>query len=85
MLNNNLDDDEDLALDERDLDDMEEANLPTPPMEDQALHSRLGNHHRHIRRIDRGVASEISRNNRNTPSEDVIDIPAFLRSPRNKR
>lgn len=85
MLNNNLDDDEDLALDERDMDDMDEANLPTPPMEDQALHSRLGNHHRHVRRIDRGTASEISRNNRNTPSEDVIDIPAFLRSPRNKR
>lgn len=87
MINSNLDDDDDLALDEQDLDsdDLGEPNLPTPPMEDQALHSRMGNHHRHVRRIDRGAASEISRGNRNTPSEDVIDIPAFLRSPRNKR
>jgi cell division protein FtsZ len=58
---------------------MEEPDLPAPQLEDQALRQRPVGQQRHVRRIDRGAASEISRANRNTPSGDVIDIPAFLR------
>ncbi len=50
--------------------------VPTPEPEAQAL-NRPPQPQRHIRRLDRG-ASDI-RGNRNTPSGDVIDIPAFLR------
>jgi cell division protein FtsZ len=57
---------------------MEEESraVPTPEPEAQAL-NRPPQPQRHIRRLDRG-ASDI-RGNRNTPSGDVIDIPAFLR------
>nr|WP_236023232.1 cell division protein FtsZ [Dictyobacter formicarum] len=57
------------------------SNLPTPALEDQALPTRreVGQRGRIVRRLDRGAASELSRGNRNTPSGDVIDIPAFLR------
>ena len=86
--NNNLDDDDDLLMDDNGLaiDDIDVLDdVPTPPMEDQALHPRSGLDHRRVRRIDRGAASEISRGSRNAPSEDVIEVPAFLRSPRNKQ
>jgi cell division protein FtsZ len=83
MLGNDLDSDED------DLDisdnlvhpDMDERSLPAPELEDQALRQRpaASQSQRHVRRLDRGAASELSRGNRNTPSGDVIDIPAFLR------
>lgn len=89
LLNNsNLDDDDDLLMNSgsRALDDVDALDdVPTPQMEDQALHPRSGLDHRRVRRIDRGAASEISRASRNIPSEDVIEVPAFLRSPRNKR
>lgn len=83
MLGNDLDSDED------DLDiadnlvhpDMDELSLPAPELEDQALRQRpaANQSQRHVRRLDRGAASELSRGNCNTPSGDVIDIPAFLR------
>jgi cell division protein FtsZ len=78
-----------LNSDEDDLDmgddlvrsDMDELSLPAPELEDQALRQRpaANQSQRHVRRLDRGAASELSRGNRNTPSGDVIDIPAFLR------
>nr|WP_126549691.1 cell division protein FtsZ [Dictyobacter kobayashii] len=72
----NLDDDEDEMM----LPTPDMGNLPTPELEDQALRPRPdGQQRRHVRRLDRGAASELSRGNRNTPSGDVIDIPAFLR------
>ncbi len=49
-----------------------------PEPEAQAL-NRPPNQQRYVRRLDRGAASDLSRGNRNTPSGDVIDIPAFLR------
>ncbi len=53
--------------------------LPAPEPEPQASPQRPGNQQRHVRRLDRGAASEIARGNRNSSSGDVIDIPAFLR------
>jgi len=75
----NLDDDEE-EMNQPPMPDM--SNLPTPDMEDQALPTRPREgspRGRIVRRLDRGAASELSRGNRNTPSGDVIDIPAFLR------
>jgi cell division protein FtsZ len=60
-----------------DVDDTHRS-LPMPEPEAQAL-NRPPNQQKHIRRLDRGAASDLSRGNRNTPSGDVIDIPAFLR------
>ncbi len=69
-------DDDDFELD-RDVPSMDgHRNLPVPEPEAQPL-QRQGIGQRHIRRLDR--ASDQSRGNRNTPSGDVIDIPAFLR------
>jgi len=56
----------------------EHRELPKPDPVDQAL-SRPPDRQKHVRRLDRGAASDLSRGNRNTPSGDVIDIPAFLR------
>jgi hypothetical protein len=56
------------------------TSLPVPEPEEQAL-QRPSPVQRSIRRVDRN-ASDLPRstnNNRNTPSNDVIDIPAFLR------
>ncbi len=50
--------------------------LPVPEPEAQAMQRPQ---QRHIRRLDRGAAAEMARSNRNTPSGDAIDIPAFLR------
>jgi cell division protein FtsZ len=52
-------------------------NLPVPEPEAQPL-QRPGGQPRHVRRIDRGAGADALRN-RNSPSGDVIDIPAFLR------
>ena len=60
-----------------DVDDMHRS-VPMPEPEAQAL-NRPPNQQKHVRRLDRGAASDLSRGNRNTPSGDVIDIPAFLR------
>jgi cell division protein FtsZ len=60
-----------------DVDDMHRS-VPMPEPEAQAL-NRPPSQQKHIRRLDRGAASDLSRGNRNTPSGDVIDIPAFLR------
>ncbi len=60
-----------------DVDDTHRS-LPMPEPEAQAL-NRPPNQQKHVRRLDRGAASDLSRGNRNTPSGDVIDIPAFLR------
>nr|WP_235932529.1 cell division protein FtsZ [Dictyobacter arantiisoli] len=84
IMSNNLDSDEEDDLDlEQDIPTPGMDNkLPMPDLEDQALRQRPGQanqQHRHVRRIDRGVASELSRGNRNTPSGEDIDIPAFLR------
>ncbi len=71
-------DDDDFELD-RDLPGMDgHRDLPVPEPEAQPL-QRQGQStgQRHVRRLDRG--SDIQRGNRNSPSGDVIDIPAFLR------
>jgi cell division protein FtsZ len=54
-------------------------HLPAPEPEPQASPQRPGSQQRHVRRLDRGAASDIARGNRNSSSGDVIDIPAFLR------
>jgi len=81
MMSHNLDDDDELDLDEPGLPtpSMDDHDLPAPQLEDRALRQRPVSQQRHVRRIDRGAASELSRANRNTPSGDVIEIPAFLR------
>jgi len=53
--------------------------LPAPEPEPQASPQRPGGQQRHIRRLDRGAASDVPRGNRNGSSGDVIDVPAFLR------
>ena len=69
-------DDDDFELD-RDLPNMDgHRDLPVPEPEAQPL-QRQGIGQRHVRRLDRG--SDQQRGNRNSPSGDVIDIPAFLR------
>ncbi|GLV57590.1 hypothetical protein KDH_44260 [Dictyobacter sp. S3.2.2.5] len=79
LINSGNLDDEDEEITQPSMPDM--SNLPTPDLEDQALPPRRdgGQRGRVVRRLDRGAASELSRGNRNTPSGDVIDIPAFLR------
>jgi cell division protein FtsZ len=73
---NDVADDDDFELD-RDLPEMDgHRDLPVPEPEAQPL-QRQNTGQRHVRRLDRG--SDQSRANRNTPSGDVIDIPAFLR------
>ncbi len=54
-------------------------HLPAPEPEPQASPQRPGSQQRHVRRLDRGAASDIARGNRNSSSGDIIDIPAFLR------
>jgi cell division protein FtsZ len=69
-------DDDDFELD-RDLPGQDgHRDLPVPEPEAQPL-QRQGIGQRHVRRLDRG--SDQQRGNRNSPSGDVIDIPAFLR------
>lgn len=53
--------------------------LPAPEPEPQASPQRPGGQQRHVRRLDRGAASDNTRGNRNGSAGDVIDIPAFLR------
>jgi hypothetical protein len=53
--------------------------LPAPEPEPQASPQRPGGPQRHVRRLDRGAASDGVRINRNGSPGDVIDIPAFLR------
>ena len=54
-------------------------HLPAPELEPQASPQRPGGPQRHVRRLDRGAASDGVRVNRNGSPGDVIDIPAFLR------
>ena len=76
VANDAIDDDDDFELD-RDLPGMDgHRDLPVPEPEAQPL-QRQGIGQRHVRRLDRG--SDQQRGNRNSPSGDVIDIPAFLR------
>lgn len=56
-----------------------QQRLPAPEPEPQASPQRPGSQQRHVRRLDRGAASDVGRGNRNGSSGDVIDIPAFLR------
>ncbi len=72
-------DEQDFDLEDDDLADMESGpqSLPVPEPEAQPLQRPVSGQQRHVRRIDR--SSELPRGNRNTPSGDVIDIPAFLR------
>jgi len=84
-----ISDDLDAEVDDSDFEDDQafmnpsggDLPLPAPEQEPQPLRQRSPANHpnRHVRRLDRGAASELSRGNRNTPSGDVIDIPAFLR------
>ena len=53
--------------------------LPAPEPEPQASPQRPGGQQRHVRRLDRGAASDVPRGNRNGSAGDVIDVPAFLR------
>jgi cell division protein FtsZ len=72
-------DEEDFEMEDDDMADVENEpeNLPVPEPEAQPLQRPVSGQQRHVRRIDR--SSELPRGNRNTPSGDVIDIPAFLR------
>jgi len=74
-------DEEEFEMEDDDMGDVEEnepQSLPVPEPEAQPLQRPVSGQQRHIRRIDRS-GSELPRGNRNTPSGDVIDIPAFLR------
>jgi cell division protein FtsZ len=73
---NAVDDVDDLFLDEEEED--ENTQLPVPEPEAKPL-QRPGTQQRHVRRLDRGAATELARNNRNAPPGDAIEIPAFLR------
>jgi cell division protein FtsZ len=73
---NNVDDDDDMFLDEEEEDT--NAQLPVPEPEAKPL-QRPGTQQRHVRRLDRGAATEMARNNRNASAGDAIEIPAFLR------
>jgi cell division protein FtsZ len=67
-------DEEDYALEEEPLGNSRN-NLPVPEPEHQAVSQRPVQQ-RHVRRVDKG---DFTRSNRNAPSGDAIDIPAFLR------
>jgi len=76
-----IDEDEEEYEYEKDPSAIEDAHqrLPAPEPEPQASPQRPGSQQRHVRRLDRGAASDVGRGNRNGSSGDVIDIPAFLR------
>jgi hypothetical protein len=76
---NDVDDDSDLFLDEDEEDVTENTQLPVPEPEAKPLQRPVGAQQRHVRRLDRGAAADMARNNRNAPPGDAIDIPAFLR------
>lgn len=72
-------DDEDFEMEDDLIDEENEPQgIPVPEPEAQPLQRPVPGQQRHIRRIDRS-GSELPRGSRNTPSGDVIDIPAFLR------
>jgi cell division protein FtsZ len=75
---NDVDDDSDLFLEEDEGDEVDNSQLPVPEPEAKPL-QRPGQQQRHVRRLDRGAAADMARNNRNTPAGDAIEIPAFLR------
>lgn len=52
-------------------------SLPVPEPEDQPIQRPAPSQQRQVRRLDRNA--DMSRAGRNSPSGDVIDIPAFLR------
>jgi cell division protein FtsZ len=74
------DEEDSFGLDDDAIDLEDSLNgLPVPEPEAQPL-QRPGGPQRHVRRLDRGAAADLTRGNRNnTPSGDAIDIPAFLR------
>jgi cell division protein FtsZ len=74
---NDLDEDGDLFFDDEE-EEEENAQLPMPEPEAKPL-QRPGTQQRHVRRLDRGAAADMARNNRNAPPGDAIEIPAFLR------
>ena len=76
---NDVEDDSDLFLDEDEGEEAENTQLPVPEPEAKPLQRLGGAQQRHVRRLDRGAAAEMARNNRNAPPGDAIDIPAFLR------
>jgi hypothetical protein len=69
-------DDNDFELDQEAGIENGHRDLPVPEPEAQPL-QRTPGPQRQIRRLDRGA--DLQRGNRNTPSGDVIDVPAFLR------
>jgi hypothetical protein len=75
---NDIDEDDDLFLDEDEEGEDENAQLPVPEPEAKPL-QRPGAQQRHVRRLDRGAAADLARNNRNAAAGDAIEIPAFLR------
>jgi len=78
-VSDDLDEDEfEMEDDLGDVEENEPQSLPVPEPEAQPLQRPVSGQQRHIRRIDRSGA-ELPRGSRNTPSGDVIDIPAFLR------
>lgn len=68
-------DEEEFDLDEEPM-STTRGKLPVPQPEDQPVQPRV------IQRKVRGLNPELNRGNRNAPSGDVIDIPAFLRQRR---
>jgi cell division protein FtsZ len=75
---NDIEIDDDLFLDEEEEEEADNAQLPVPEPEAKPL-QRPGVQQRHVRRLDRGAAADLARNNRSAASGDAIDVPAFLR------
>ena len=69
-------DENDFDMDQDDLENVQRTP-PVPEPEAQPLQRPSSGQQRQIRRLDR--SAELQRGNRNTPSGDIIDIPAFLR------
>jgi cell division protein FtsZ len=74
----NVDDEDEQFLEEIENNEVDSGQLPVPEPEAKPLQRPAGQQ-RHVRRLDRGVAADMARNNRNTPPSDAIEIPAFLR------
>jgi cell division protein FtsZ len=74
----NIDDEDEQFFEEIENNEGDSGQLPVPEPEAKPLQRPPGQQ-RHVRRLDRGVATDMTRNNRNAPSGDAIEIPAFLR------
>jgi hypothetical protein len=74
-----VDDDSELFFDDDEEGEADNAQLPVPEPEAKPSQRSGQQQQRHVRRLDRGAAADLARNNRSAPSGDAIEIPAFLR------